>query len=322
MSQSALRRPDRPLASIDAARWQHATVGVAFIVLVLLGARLQLSHTITVGYVAALVIAPLWLGALGKFRGAASLFVLGIACCLSGFWLLALNAPDHQVDSSTAINNVTLLVGLLLTVGTVLWAKQVMPEWLIGLIYGLGMLLGVSRSGAAAENAWKFRILRSRHCHQLIHCVWRWPLGQAPARISGGPHTDVVGCPVPAKRLAIYVWNAGNGHDSPYSGSWLPRGKSGRRSVMKTMLALACMAVAVYDVLTSLLGVEGYLGAAAQDRSVTQINMTGSLASWEASQKWPQRWNCAPKPAGIWPRYHSLADGRHRRENGHGLHQL
>ena len=58
MSQSALRRPDRPLASIDAARWQHATVGVAFIVLVLLGARLQLSHTITVGYVAALVIAP------------------------------------------------------------------------------------------------------------------------------------------------------------------------------------------------------------------------------------------------------------------------
>ena len=99
--------------------------------------------------------ATLWLGALGKFRGAASLFVLGIACCLSGFWLLALNAPDHQVDSSTAINNVTLLVGLLLTVGTVLWAKQVMPEWLIGKSYGLGMLLAY-RGRAAAENAWKF----------------------------------------------------------------------------------------------------------------------------------------------------------------------
>lgn len=275
MSQSALRRPDRPLASIDAARWQHATVGVAFIVLVLLGARLQLSHTITVGYVAALVIAPLWLGALGKFRGAASLFVLGIACCLSGFWLLALNAPDHQVDSSTAINNVTLLVGLLLTVGTVLWAKQVMPEWLIGLSYGLGMLLGVSRSGAAAENAWKFGysvpvIVISL---SIAYGVGRWGRRRQGLVEALTLTLLAVLCQLNDSRsmfgmlgmvMILVLWQL------------VPRGKSGRRSVMKTMLALACMAVAVYDVLTSLL-VEGYLGAAAQDRSVTQINMTGSL---------------------------------------------
>jgi hypothetical protein len=56
----------------------------------------------------------------------------------------------------------------------------------------------------------------------------------------------------------------------------VPRGKNGRRSVPKTMLALACLGIALYDVLTSLL-LEGYLGASAQARSVEQINMTGSL---------------------------------------------
>jgi hypothetical protein len=240
-----------------------------------LGARQQLSHTVTVGHVAALVIAPLWLGALGKFRGAGSLFLVGIACCLSGFWLLGLNGPDHQVDSSTAINNVTLVLGVLLIVGVVLWAKQVMPEWLVGLSYGLGLLLGVSRSGAAAENAWKFGYSVPVIVIGLSIAYW---VGRSGRFRQGLMETLALSslavlCQLNDARsmfgmlgmvIILVLWQM------------VPRGKSGRRSVVKTIVALACMAVAVYDVLTSLL-VEGYLGAAAQDRSVAQINMTGSL---------------------------------------------
>lgn len=275
MSQSALRRPGRRPSSVDAAQWQYATVGVAFLVLVLLGARQELSHTVTVGYVAALVIAPLWLGALGKFRGAASLFVVGIACCLSGFWLLALNSPDHQVDASTAINNVTLVVGLLLTVGTVLWAKQVMPEWLVGLSYGLGMLLGVSRSGAVAENAWKFGYSlpvivislsivysigrQSRTRQRIVEVVVLSLLGAFSALNDGRSLFAMLGM-----TAVLVLWQL------------VPPGRTGRRSVVKTILALAGVAIATYEVMSSLL-VDGYLGAAAQERSAAQLNLAGSL---------------------------------------------
>jgi hypothetical protein len=275
VSQSALRRPNPRLARVDAAQWHHATVGVAFLVLVLLGARQHLSHTVTVGYVAALVIAPLWLGALEKFRGAASLFMLGMTCCLSGFWLLGLNSSDHQVDATTAINNVTLILGILLTVGVVLWAKQVMPEWAVGLSYGLGLLLGVSRSGAAAENPWKFGYSVPVIVICLSVAYWAGRLGRRRQGLVEALTLSALAvlCQLNDARsmfgilamvMILVLWQL------------VPRMKSGRRSVVKTIIALACMAVAVYDVLTSLL-VEGYLGAAAQDRSISQINMTGSL---------------------------------------------
>jgi hypothetical protein len=248
---------------------------VAVFVLVLLGARQQLSHTVTLGYAAAVVIAPLWLGALGKFRGAAGFFLLGIACCLSGFWLSELNASDHQVDQTTAINNATVLLGFFLTVGVVLWARQVMPVWLVGLSYGLGLLLGVSRSGAAAENIWKFGYALPVIIISLSIAYWagRWGRrrqGLAEALVLSAL---AVVCALNDSRsmfgmlatvLILVLWQL------------VPRGKSRRRSVVKTVLALACLAVTMYDVLTSLL-VEGYLGASAQARSVEQINMTGSL---------------------------------------------
>lgn len=276
MSQSASRLQVR-LVSVDAARWHFATAGLAILVLVLLGAHQQLSHTVTVGYVAALVISPLWLGSLGKFQGAASVFVVGMACCLSGFWLLGLNSVDHQVDQSTAINNVTLLIGLLLTVGVVLWAKQAMPDWLVGLSYGLGLLLGVSRSGAAADNAWKFGYAIPVIVLSLSIAYWaaRWGrLRQGLAEVLALSVSAVL-CQLHDSRsmfgmlglvIVLVLWQL------------VPRGRSGRRSVVKTLLALAFMAIAMYNVLTSLL-VEGYLGAAAQDRSVAQINMSGSLIS-------------------------------------------
>ena len=268
MSQSALRLPGAGTAGVDARQWHVATAGVAVFVLVLLGARQQLSHTVTLGYAAAVVIAPLWLGALGKFRGAAGLFLLGILCCLSGFWLSELNSPDHQVDPTTAINNATVLLGFFLTVGVVLWARQVMPAWLIGLSYGLGLLLGVSRSGAAAENIWKFGYALPVIIISLSIAYWvgRWGRhrqGLAEALVLSAL---AVVCALNDSRsmfgmlgtvLILVLWQL------------VPRSKSRRKSVVKTVVALACLAITMYDVLTSLL-VEGYLGASAQARSVEQ----------------------------------------------------
>jgi hypothetical protein len=274
VSQSALRLPSKRLASVEATQWHVATAGVAIVVLVLLGARLQLNHTVTVGYVAALVIAPLWLGVLGKFRGVAGLFLVGIVCCLSGFWLLGLNSSDHQVDQTTAINNVTVLLGLLLTVGVVLWAKQVMPEWLVGLSYGVGLLSGVTRSGAA-ENMWKFGYAVPVIIISLSIAYWigRWGRFRQGLAETLALSALAVMCMFNDSRsmfgmlgmvIILVIWQL------------VPRGKSGRRSVFKTLVALICMALAMYDVLTSLL-VEGYLGASAQARSVAQINMAGNL---------------------------------------------
>ena len=275
MSQSAVLQAGRRVASVDATHWRAATVAVAFLVLVLLGARQNVTHTVTAGHVAALLIAPLWLGSLGKFRGAGSLFVLGIASCLSGFWLLGLNSSDHQVDATTAINNVAVLLGILLTVGVVLWAKQVMPEWLVGCSYGLGLLLHVVQSGPTGANVWKFGygVPVVVITLSIAYGLGRWGRVRQGLAEAAALSVLAVLCMLNDSRsmfgmlgtvLILVLWQL------------VPRGKNGRRSVVKTMLALAGLAIAMYDVLTSLL-LEGYLGASAQARSVEQINMTGSL---------------------------------------------
>jgi hypothetical protein len=56
----------------------------------------------------------------------------------------------------------------------------------------------------------------------------------------------------------------------------IPQGRTVRRSVAKTLLAFASLILVTYNVGTGLL-VEGYLGAGAQQRSVEQIALTGSL---------------------------------------------
>lgn len=255
--------------------WHSLTVLLAFVTLVLLGMREQINHTITTGYIAAIALAPLWLPSVRKYRGATSIVLLGLVALGSGFWLLQWNSQTHQSEMNSLANNAGLLSGLLLSFGVIVWARKLMPVWAIGFAYGLGLLLGVDRTGMAAVNPWKFGFsipivvivlslasyfaTRPRKKHRLAEITSLLALA-----IFSGLNDSRSLFAMLGLALILTIWQL------------IPRGRTRRRSMMKTMLAFAVLLVVAYEGGTSLL-VDGYLGEAAQLRTVAQIDLTGSL---------------------------------------------
>ncbi|MGA7207278.1 MAG: hypothetical protein WBX27_21905 [Specibacter sp.] len=270
--QPLLATPSRGMA---AGAWRQLSIVVAVGTLVLLGWRQQVYHGITIGYVVALALVPLCLPAIRRFRGYPAFFVLGVASLASGFLLYSFNKVNHQVDSSKLIINPALLLGLLLATGVVLWARTLMPDWLVGLAYGFGLLLGVVHDADVAVNPWKFGYSLPVIVMALSLAVF----------VDGhlGVRRRI------ASLLALAALAAYSGlHDSRslfamlvlamvlVGWQMLPVGRSRRAAVARTLLTAAAVVAVVYEVGSSLL-VDGYLGAAAQQRSIAQINESGSL---------------------------------------------
>ncbi|MFQ4147856.1 hypothetical protein AAGW05_04025 [Arthrobacter sp. LAPM80] len=255
--------------------WQIATMALAFGTLVLLGWRQQVYHGITIGYVVALVLLPVWVSAVRRFKGQRVFLLLCLASLVSGFVLYSFNKVNHQVDGSKLIINPALLLGLLLSVGVVLWARRLLPDWLTGLGYGLGLFLGVSDNADVAVNAWKFG-------YSLPVIVIALSLaGYVDARLRSGRR--IVSLVV---LLALAGYSALHDSRSLFAmlalvvvlviWQMLPRGRSRRVAIARTLLTATAVVLVVYSVASSLL-VDGYLGAAAQQRSLAQIHASGSL---------------------------------------------
>ncbi|WP_449372199.1 hypothetical protein [Arthrobacter psychrolactophilus] len=248
---------------------------MAFSTLVLLGMREQFNHTITFGYVAAVLLAPLWLPKLRKYRGALPVVIVGAISVGSGFWLLEYNSSTHVVEANSLVNNVVLLLGLLLSFGVVVWARELMPDWVIGLAYGLGLLMGVSRTGMALVNPWKFGF-----SIPVIIVV----LSVASCAVKKTGQRRRV--PEILSVLALAIYSGLNDSRSLFAmlglalvlTVWqlIPRGRTRRRSMIKTVFAFAVLVIVAYEGGTSLL-VDGYLGEAAQQRTVAQIDVSGSV---------------------------------------------
>ncbi|SDL13977.1 hypothetical protein SAMN04487916_10658 [Arthrobacter sp. ov407] len=258
-----------------ALRWKRATSVVAFVLLVLLGMRQEINQLLTLGDVAALALCPVWLFSLRFYRRARSVIALGAIALVMGVFLSGFSALDHQLDRVSYFNNAVTLCFLLLSIGAVLWARTLMPDWLVGLGFGAGLFLGVSGTGRAAENLWKFGYAIPSIILVLSlvsYASRRWDRGQRFMEMSALLGLALLSGLNDARSLfgmlmltlVTVIWQL------------IPRGKTLRRGAAKTLLLFASMILVVYNLGTSLL-VEGYLGANAKDRSIEQISLTGSL---------------------------------------------
>lgn len=255
--------------------WHTAAVVAAVATLVLLGWRQQVYHAVTLGYVAALVLLPVWLPAVRKYRGHAALFVVAAAALAGGFVLFLANNGNHQVDGSKLIINPVLLLGMMLSVGVVLWARTLMPDTAVGLAYGTGLLLGVGDSPDMAINAWKFGY--SVPVIVLLLCL-AWLAGARGSRTARWPELLAL--------LVLAVYSALHDSRSLFAMLaltgvlvlWqkLPPGHSRRKALATTVLAGTASLIVIYELGSNLL-VGGFLGAAAQQRSIAQIDSAGFL---------------------------------------------
>ncbi len=242
---------------------------VAAFALVVTGMRLEIYQTVTAGVVVAALLAPLWLAALSRYRGARLLLLVGAVAGVTGVWLTQVAATDHRTSTKLLVATTMTLVGFLFGVGVVAWARTVLSDGTVAILYGTGLMLGISTSGRFGANPWRFGF--SIPVTVLVLALaWR----------SGRRWTGVVAA------LALGAVSALNDGRSTFAmlllaallTAWvaLPRSHSARTSRMRVVVLTALLVAVVYQVGQGLI-LDGYLGEGTQQRTAQQVRTSGSV---------------------------------------------
>ena len=258
MTTSVLRAPNRLAQTI-------AVFAVA-----LVGTRIFVGSGVSVGHLVAFALFPLWLPVLRRYTGAIPLVALGLFAAVSGWWLTEVASATQPVSLGATIDASLVMVGLLGGVGVILWARELLPLWLVGSLFGAGMLITVVLSGTwDAGNPWKFGLgypamvivlalvsrpgMRTAEIYVLLLF--------AAFSIATDSRYRFASLMIAA---VLILWQL------------LPKPRTRRTSALSTVVAFGAIALVTYNLATSLL-VEGYLGESAQERSIDQISRSGSL---------------------------------------------
>jgi len=238
-------------------------------VLVIVGFRYAFHFGATYGDVVAIFTVPLWLPAYRWYRMAAIYAGLALASVIAGLVLAELSSTDHLVNSANRRDVTMELVGVILAIGVVLWARSRLRSGEIGIWFGLGMLAdAVLTPGSWGTNPWKFAFCMPVAVIVLGAVALQRRLGVTLTAIAALALISVVlDSRAYSATLALVgvlvVWRAMRA--SHPRGGWL-----------RNVGLIGALAISVYFLATSLL-VNGYLGRDAQVRSIEQIRTSGSL---------------------------------------------
>lgn len=252
--------------TLDAKR--DLPVIVATLAVVLLGIGQPIASGITTGTIVVAFLLPVWVPILQRFRFAVPIAVLGATAVVAGI-IISQFQGDRVADRSLAIEfGLTFLTGLG-GLGLLLWARTVMPTYQVAVVFGIGYLLRVIQEIPSSANPWKYQLsvplaiillaLTSRAKSAIPSVLCLGALGLIS--VVADSRSFFGFCLLAAVLLL-----------------WQRRPQSGGRSMNKLAVfgLIAATLFALYSIGTNLL-VQGYLGQANQQRTVQQIEDSGSL---------------------------------------------
>jgi len=255
------RRRPRPLDP-----WGPRTAVAA---VVLLGLNTALPLGASLGLLVVLALAPVWLGALKGFTGARPVLVLALLALDNGVLLSWSAATTRDVVAGQGIRDALLFVTAFGGVGVLLWARTQLPTSTVAPLYALGALATAAQAAAGSPNAWKFQLALPVTI-LVLAVVSR--LRSSAATVTALAVLALVGITNQYRSyLAFCLLAAGLGL---YSAR---RARPDRRvSRLRVLALLATLLVAGYYAATAAL-VNGYAGPELQDRSIVEIDRSGSL---------------------------------------------
>jgi hypothetical protein len=247
-------------------------VTVAFLVSFAMAFRLRLRLDIPFGYVVAAALLPVTVATLWRYRGALPIALLSAGAAVSGIVLTASAASYGPVDNHLAIMHTALVLGLGLAMMSLLWARSVIGIRNTVFAYGLGMLASVALVGVNHDNPWKFsfsvpvvllvlslpKVYGNRAVESVLLLVLAGYSALSDSRSAAA--TMLI--------AALLVLTQGLRSRSPRS---RPRGRSSRILLRVVVIVLA----AAYLLQQAI--IEGTLGSSAQERTIQQIDTSGSL---------------------------------------------
>lgn len=266
-------RPTTADESLDEAPTQSPPLysrGIAAVALILLAMRITLPQGVEVGFVVAALLTPLWLRTVRYYRFMPLLLIVGTLAAGAGIWLQIANRGDHAVDSGIATSTTVLLIGALLSIGLVLWARTVLSLPMVALFFGVGLLLGVDPSAAQfATNPYKFGFAIPLAVIGLaaanLSRRW-WVELLVVLALTGLAATNDARATFGLLLLAVVLLVA-----------QLPFFRAGHGgSAFLVSLGVVVVGLVVYNVGQTLV-LSGILGEATTARSLAQFNASGSL---------------------------------------------
>ncbi len=275
LDEAAQLAPDGAPATRRATdRW------VALLVAFLVGADVPLAMRMTTATIAAVVLLPVWVGVLSRYRNAVALILLACAALLAGV-LMSTYGPDTRiVDVAEARGTAVLLLTSIGSLGVLLWARSVVGVLSMVLAYGLGALIFALPSAAGSPNPWKYFLAIPVSLVVLAVVgrtrsvtLWVVALGGLGAAGILMDHRSYFG--VCLLTSLVLVWHARS------------HGLSRRGARLRALVFGAVGAYALYLLATTAM-VAGYLGSENQERSLNQVQAGGGLLlggrpEWAAS---------------------------------------
>lgn len=257
--------------TVDVAeRARRVEFGLAAATLAFIGIRQTIHTQITSGYVLALLLMPLWVRCIRRYRGARAFLGFGLLVTVWGVAMPKLGDSTHLMSSINRNNSLALMLGTLASIGVVLWARTLMRPTTVSVCFGVGMLLGgVAGFTSPGGNAWKF--------------VYAVPVALVTLALAAASRRRWLQIATLLVLMLVSVMHDSRSYLATFllvsvllMWQWRPTRLGSRASWVVNAIGLGAMAWAVYYLGTTLL-LSGYLGRAAQARSIQQIDQSGSL---------------------------------------------
>jgi hypothetical protein len=245
-------------------------VGLAGLGILLVGLDLDVYLGLTAGALLAGAFLPLWLGSVRGSRWTVAVFLLIVACLVADAALSAWMSGSRVFSRVSFLESVFLLVTLAAGIGWILWARKLLPDWGIGVLFGLGLLLSVDPgSELFPVSPWKFGFalpvtvivlaLAMRARSRWVEVVALLALAGVSALSSARS-----GAAVLVLVLVVVVWQS------------MKRPTTSRGAALRTVLLVGALAVGTYFALQTAI-LDGAMGDEARERTLMQLDTSGSL---------------------------------------------
>lgn len=237
---------------------------------VLLAMSIDLPQGLKVGYVFALLLIPVWLPVLARFREARLFGVLGLAAIAMGAVLTAFSSAGQSTSQTLLAGNSFMVLGLVAGTGALLWARTVIGAPMVAVWFGLGMVAAIPLgNGLSSVNVWRFGLSLPLTV-LLLALAWRWSSRLmefaviAVIGVVGALNDARSGSAMLVMTAALVLWQL------------RPSSPGGRGSTVRTLLGLGVLAAAVYTIAQAVI-LGGLLGERTQERTQAQIDTSGNL---------------------------------------------
>lgn len=249
-------------------RARELTILVAIAAIALLGLDRNLPMNLTTGTVVVFALLPVWISTLREFQFAPVFMLLGGVT-------LAWGAVLHQFDDERSFSmRLALEIAILFFtgiggVGVLLWARTILPTYIVVMIFGGAYLLGVAQAVPGSANAWKYLVSVPL---TMILLAWASKAHTIAPTIMTLGFIGLVSVAFDSRSyfgfcllsIVLVLWQR-------------RKNASGRKMSKLATLSLIAIALTALYYIGSALLVEGYLGEEAQERTVEQIQESGSL---------------------------------------------